>query len=352
MKKTLLFLLILLTLLFTGVAGPWFTAETCARYEKPGPVLPGQRNKKKSQKTSFDTKTKLNTKEGNEKTALMLAARDYGIASVKSLLDEGAEVNVQDENGWTPLMYAAKNNSARVVKTLLDAGAKLNDQNKHGWTPLMYATYYNEPGVVKILLEAGAKVDIEEHKYGVTASDIAYKRNNEEILKHYRVITGEDIQLPGRGFEPYEYIAAGASRWTYKNDKLQISTTGRQFNSGVFLNNIGLEAQFVSGTDGSIGDTTIELDSAINLRVMPAIKLKNKDYAWLYGSIGISHTHIKTDPSDPTAEKISQRKTDMSYGVGGMFGTENSGVKLDWTYYNKERNFNFYGFSISCFLTF
>lgn len=69
-------------------------------------------------------------------TALILATREGGMESMKTLLDAGAPINQQSANGNTALIVAAMNGNAETINYLLDRGADVNLANTTGWTPL------------------------------------------------------------------------------------------------------------------------------------------------------------------------------------------------------------------------
>lgn len=73
-------------------------------------------------------------------TALMLASRENGIATVKTLLDHHVLVNQQSAEGHTALLAAIQNAHIEITNMLLDAGADVNLMNDRGWNPLYMAT--------------------------------------------------------------------------------------------------------------------------------------------------------------------------------------------------------------------
>ena len=73
-------------------------------------------------------------------TALVFAAREGDLGSVKILLEAGADVNQTTEYGWTALLTATQNRYYQLGKFLLDHGADPNIANKGNWTPLYIAT--------------------------------------------------------------------------------------------------------------------------------------------------------------------------------------------------------------------
>ena len=73
-------------------------------------------------------------------TALIFAAREGDLASVRVLVEAGADVNQASEYGWTPLLTATQNRYYQLGKFLLDNGADPNISNKGNWSPLYIAT--------------------------------------------------------------------------------------------------------------------------------------------------------------------------------------------------------------------
>jgi ankyrin repeat protein len=73
-------------------------------------------------------------------TALVLAAREGDLDTVRVLLESGADVNQTTNYGWTPLLTATNNKHYRLGLFLLERGADPNIANKGGWTPLYLAT--------------------------------------------------------------------------------------------------------------------------------------------------------------------------------------------------------------------
>ena len=77
---------------------------------------------------------------GGGLTALVLAAREGELESVKLLVENGADVNQVTEYGWTPLLTATNNRHYGLARYLIERGANPNIPNKGGWTPLYLAT--------------------------------------------------------------------------------------------------------------------------------------------------------------------------------------------------------------------
>lgn len=112
---------------------------------------------------------KVEQRNRNDESALMLAALDGNLALCKLLLDMDADVN---KPGWTPLHYAATNSHIEVIRLLLDNYAYIDAASPNGSTPLMMSAMYGNSSAVKTLLEAGADPTL-KNAIGLSAIDFA-----------------------------------------------------------------------------------------------------------------------------------------------------------------------------------
>jgi ankyrin repeat protein len=78
--------------------------------------------------------------KGGGLTALILAARQGDLESVRILVEAGANVNQTSRYGWMPLLTATQNRHYRIGAYLLAHGANPNLPNNGGWTALYLAT--------------------------------------------------------------------------------------------------------------------------------------------------------------------------------------------------------------------
>jgi ankyrin repeat protein len=79
-------------------------------------------------------------KDGGGMTALVFAAREGDLETVKILVEAGANVNQVTNYGWSPLLTATQNKNYQIGKYLLEHGADPNIANNGGWRPLYLAT--------------------------------------------------------------------------------------------------------------------------------------------------------------------------------------------------------------------
>jgi ankyrin repeat protein len=79
-------------------------------------------------------------KDGGGMTALVFAAREGDLETVKLLVEAGADVNQVTNYGWSPLLTATQNKNYQIGKYLLEHGANPNIANNGGWRPIYLAT--------------------------------------------------------------------------------------------------------------------------------------------------------------------------------------------------------------------
>lgn len=99
---------------------------------------------------------KVEAKDGEGRTALIVAAKLGHTPACIILLDRGAVVDAKDNEGWTALMHVAHEGHDGIVPVLLDKGAALEAREKSGRTALMIAAENGQHAVMGILLERGA----------------------------------------------------------------------------------------------------------------------------------------------------------------------------------------------------
>jgi ankyrin repeat protein len=132
--------------------------SACATPQKPSTTIHGAVKKEGLEDVKkYVEQGKIEDKDVNGFTPLMIAAY-YGYTPVLTyLLENGANVDETDKNGWTALMYSASFDFIGDVKLLVDHKASLNIKNNKGHNALYYAEKYKYERIVKLLKEKGAK---------------------------------------------------------------------------------------------------------------------------------------------------------------------------------------------------
>jgi|SRR5579871_3083671 len=79
---------------------------------------------------------------------------------INTLLDKGVDINARDIHGYTALIWAARNGDVNTVKLLLARGADVNIRSKNGETIIKLTRDTDSPGrfkVIQLLERAGAR---------------------------------------------------------------------------------------------------------------------------------------------------------------------------------------------------
>jgi ankyrin repeat protein len=97
---------------------------------------------------------------GQAKTdpALVIAAREGNLETVRALLAKRVNVNEQARDGATAILWAVHQSDLKMVRALITAGANVNTPNRYGVTPLLEASRTGDAQTIAELLKAGADV--------------------------------------------------------------------------------------------------------------------------------------------------------------------------------------------------
>ncbi len=142
---------------------------------------------------------KVDARDEEGATLLMLAAQAGHLPMVQLLLAAGASVNACDERGWSAISKAVYNHDqkrgfADVVKALIAAGANIEAPITYGVRPLMLAAGYGETAVVEALLQAGADV-FAQNEGGYTALMMVKQKHYVDVIN----LLHEAEQMAGAG---------------------------------------------------------------------------------------------------------------------------------------------------------
>ena len=106
-------------------------------------------------------KAKADTRDGERRGALHVAAAGGHAGIVAALLDAGADVRARDVHGMTPLLSAARGGRLSAFDVLVDAGADVMAKDNDGRTALLHAVLAEVPSLVLVQRIRALGVDVD-----------------------------------------------------------------------------------------------------------------------------------------------------------------------------------------------
>jgi len=88
--------------------------------------------------------------------ALVAAARNDDLSTVRALLAKRVNVNEPARDGSTALLWAAYHSNVDMVRALIAANGPVNTPNHYGITPLLQASRLGDAALISALLKGGA----------------------------------------------------------------------------------------------------------------------------------------------------------------------------------------------------
>ena len=135
--------------------------------------------------------------EENPEFFLFLSIRTNDKAFFDNVLNKNPKLDARDENGLTPLMIAAVQEESYFAEQLIKRGAAINMKWRSGLMALDFAVYYNRESIVQLLLEHNASINVYIYqetkkiiimmllKYGMNIGDIPIERLDEDMMALY-----------------------------------------------------------------------------------------------------------------------------------------------------------------------
>lgn len=120
----------------------------------------------------------VNALNGDDETAMMMAALHGNAGWVRRFLDRGARIH---KPGWSPIHYGATGPNTEVVALLLDRGAPINAESPNRSTPLMMAARYGTEASVDLLLSKGADA-ARKNDLGLSAVEFARQGGRDFLI--------------------------------------------------------------------------------------------------------------------------------------------------------------------------
>lgn len=101
----------------------------------------------------------IDGRDGEGRTALLVATHANRVAAARALIVAGADVNAKDAIHDSPYLYAGARGHLDILKLTLAHGADLRSTNRFGGTALIPAAERGHVDTVRTLIEAGVNVD-------------------------------------------------------------------------------------------------------------------------------------------------------------------------------------------------
>jgi ankyrin repeat protein len=148
-------------------------------------------------------------------TALVWAAHQNDLKTVKQLLGGGADVKVANRYRVTALSEACNLGNSEMIEVLLNAGADPNATTGEGETALMTASRTGATGGVKALLARGADVNAKDSYRGQTALMFAAAENQADVAM-LLIAAGADVNAKSTFYDfNFRKVASGGTQAVY-----------------------------------------------------------------------------------------------------------------------------------------
>ena len=126
---------------------------------------------------------KINAKDTEGGTPLMVAVKGGDLSIVNGLLAYGADPNIQDNDGWTAAMHAVRGNDPKIMRLLGKFKTKFNLVNHDNMTALGLASYTNKANAAVAILDSGGNPDDVMGAAKYSALMIAAKLGNQPMMQ-------------------------------------------------------------------------------------------------------------------------------------------------------------------------
>ena len=136
----------------------------------------------------YDVVDYLNGERNEKRPDIHQATLDGKIEKVERMVKQGVDINTRDVYGRTALHLAAAKNHNIDMQVLIDLGANINAQDNQDRTPLMYAAADGKQGAAVLLVSRLAEVNIQDVD-GMTAYDWSLSGDNTDLSRFLGLIT-------------------------------------------------------------------------------------------------------------------------------------------------------------------
>jgi tetratricopeptide (TPR) repeat protein len=302
--KRILFLILCVSLMFTGIA----KADVSANL-----ILAARDGNLVNVNAALTEGADINAKMPPiGRTALIWASEQGHVEVVKLLLQKGANVDEKNFTGGTALMAALEQGQIEIIKLLIGKGADVNIKDINGATPLRKAKEMGRSDIMELLENAGAKEDNSPYSEGQSAVIEQYinlvqsnrMKDAEKILDEWVAVKPDDHQR----WSVKAMLEGDAGQWAEaaksfdKLTKLEPNNAGYWTGKGQCLAALNRNAEALEA-----------FDKALNLDPKSVDSLYNR--ACMYARIGDKTNAIadlkKAIELEPSAKKHAQEDADF-----------------------------------------
>lgn len=141
----------------------------------------------------FENGANINASNGSS-TALHVAIQEDNREIAKFLIDNGIKLEVRDYEGKTPLVLAADFGQVEILRHIIKKGANIESRDNCSWTALIWSAFWGNIEAVKLLVENGANIEAKDKQgYTVLMAAVNGSGDDLEVVK-YLVQNGVDIE--------------------------------------------------------------------------------------------------------------------------------------------------------------
>ena len=101
----------------------------------------------------------VDARDGQRRTALLVATYNNRIEVARTLIRAGADVNAKDGIEDSPFLYAGAEGQTEILRLTLAAGADLRSTNRYGGTALIPAAHHGHVENVRVLVATAIDVN-------------------------------------------------------------------------------------------------------------------------------------------------------------------------------------------------
>ncbi len=183
-------------------------------------------------------------------TAISMAASEGHLDCIQLLLDNGANINGTGKS-LPPLHIAAAEDRTAIIDYLIAKGVNINKKDAGGRTALMYAAAEGQDNTIKKLIESGADISIVDAN-GASAKDYAISEEEYETTDH---LNNEEDEVLGMHSENLGNLSEALGKYSEErgnhSEQRGHNSGAHRFHSnahGNYSNNLGTTSEIHRAT--------------------------------------------------------------------------------------------------------